>query len=155
LKQQWWQNSSGLLRWGKGAARYTVAMIVMGIDPGLANLGVGIVQEEGRSSRALYYNCFVTSSHVTMPERLLYLHRAVSQIIEIHQPEAVAMEEQFLKKQADTAFKVGQAVGVVQLACAMAGLPVHLYGQGHPQNSHPREQPRRRCPGPSPDPPCQ
>ncbi len=103
-------------------------MIVLGIDPGLANLGVGVVQEEGRTTTALYHNCFVTSSQVSMPDRLLYLYRALSQIIEIHQPEVAAMEEQFLKKQADTAFKVGQAVGVVQLACAVAGLPVHIYG---------------------------
>lgn len=107
---------------------YAVAMVVLGIDPGLANLGLGVVQEETRKSHALFYDCYETSSKRSLPERLGYLYQAVSDTIRIHQPQCVAMEEQFLKKQADIAFKVGQAVGVVQLAVFQAGLEMHTYG---------------------------
>ena len=103
-------------------------MIVLGIDPGLANLGVGIVEGDARKARHLHHVCIYTESAWKMPKRLLYLHAELSRLIEIYQPQAVAIEDQYLRKQADVAFKVGQAVGVVQLACAQAELPVHAYG---------------------------
>lgn len=103
-------------------------MIVLGVDPGLANLGLGLVEGDARKARHLHHACIVTESAWQLPRRLLYLHAEVSRLIEVYRPDAVAMEGQFLRKQADVAFKVGQAVGVVQLACAQADLPIHLYG---------------------------
>lgn len=103
-------------------------MIVLGIDPGLANLGVGIVDGDVRRARHLHHVCIYTESASLLPRRLLYLHTELTRLIEIFQPEAVAIEDQFLRRQADVAFKVGQAVGVVQLACAQAELPIHAYG---------------------------
>jgi len=103
-------------------------MIVLGIDPGLANLGVGIVDGDARKARHLHHVCIYTESAWELPRRLLYLHTELSRLIEVFQPEAVAIEEQYLRKQADVAFKVGQAFGVVQLACVQAELPVFSYG---------------------------
>lgn len=103
-------------------------MIVLGIDPGLANLGIGVVEGDARKARHLHHVCLVTESAWLMPRRLQYLHEEVSRLIGVFQPEAVAIEDQILRRQADVAFKVGQAFGVVQLACAQAGLPVHAYG---------------------------
>ncbi|MBB6099334.1 crossover junction endodeoxyribonuclease RuvC [Deinobacterium chartae] len=103
-------------------------MIVLGIDPGLANLGLGVVVEEGRRSRHLYHDCIVTPASLILPERLGRLYDAVSSTLRTHRPEAVSLEDQYLRKQADVAFKVGQAVGVIQLACAQAGVPVFTYG---------------------------
>jgi len=103
-------------------------MIVLGIDPGLANLGIGIVEGDARRARHIHHVCVYTESADVMPRRLLYLHQELTRLIDLHQPEAVAIEGQFLRRQADVAFKVGQAVGVVQLACAQAGLTVHPYG---------------------------
>lgn len=103
-------------------------MIVLGIDPGLANLGIGVVEGDVRKARHLHHVCLFTESAWIMPRRLQYLHEEVSRLIDVFQPESVAIEDQILRRQADVAFKVGQAFGVVQLACAQAGLPVHAYG---------------------------
>lgn len=103
-------------------------MIVLGIDPGLANLGIGLVEGNARKAQHLYHVCLTTESAWVMPRRLQYLHEEVTRLIAEYSPEAVAIEDQILRKQADVAFKIGQAFGVVQLACAQAGLPIHTYG---------------------------
>ncbi|ULH14453.1 crossover junction endodeoxyribonuclease RuvC [Deinococcus sp. KNUC1210] len=103
-------------------------MIVLGIDPGLANLGIGVVEGDARKARHLHHICLITEAAWIMPRRLNYLHSEVSRLLEEFQPEAVAIEDQILRRQADVAFKVGQAFGVVQLACAQAEVPVFSYG---------------------------
>lgn len=103
-------------------------MIVLGIDPGLANLGLGLVEGDIRRARHLHHVCLTTESAWLMPRRLQYLYEEVSRLLSEYQPDAVAIEDQILRKQADVAFKVGQAFGVVQLACAQAGVPIHAYG---------------------------
>ena len=103
-------------------------MIVLGIDPGLANLGLGLIEGDIRKARHLHHVCLTTQSAWIMPRRLQYIHSEVSRLLAEYQPEAVAIEDQILRRQADVAFKVGQAFGVVQLACAQAGVPVHPYG---------------------------
>lgn len=103
-------------------------MRVLGIDPGLANLGLGLVEGDVRKAKHLYHVCLTTQSAWLMPKRLQYLHEEVSRLLADYQPDAVAIEDQILRRQADVAFKVGQAFGVVQLACAQAGVPVHSYG---------------------------
>lgn len=112
---------------GVGVA-YADSMIVLGIDPGLANLGLGLIDGDVRKARHLHHVCVTTESAWLMPRRLQYIHEEVSRLLAEYQPEAVAIEDQILRKQADVAFKVGQAFGVVQLACAQAGVPVHAYG---------------------------
>ncbi|WP_019010986.1 crossover junction endodeoxyribonuclease RuvC [Deinococcus aquatilis] len=103
-------------------------MIVLGIDPGLANLGLGLVEGDVRRAKHLHHVCLTTESAWIMPRRLQYIHEEVSRLLAEYQPDAVAIEDQILRKQAEVAFKVGQAFGVVQLACAQAGVPVHSYG---------------------------
>ncbi|BDP40235.1 crossover junction endodeoxyribonuclease RuvC [Deinococcus aetherius] len=103
-------------------------MIVLGVDPGLANLGLGLVEGDVRKARHLHHICLTTESAWVMPRRLQYLHSEVSRLLAEYQPDAVAIEDQILRRQADVAFKVGQAFGVVQLACAQAGVPIHAYG---------------------------
>lgn len=103
-------------------------MIVLGIDPGLANLGLGVVEGNSRRAKHLHHSCIITTSSQTMPERLQCLYLAIQQLIAEHQPQVVAIEEQRLKKAGEVTFKVGQAYGVVQLACAQAGLAVYSYG---------------------------
>ncbi|WP_092263524.1 crossover junction endodeoxyribonuclease RuvC [Deinococcus reticulitermitis] len=103
-------------------------MIVLGIDPGLANLGLGLVEGDIRRARHLYHVCLTTQSAWLMPRRLQYIYEEVSRLLAEYRPDAVAIENQILRRQADVAFKVGQAFGVVQLACAQAGVPIHAYG---------------------------
>ena len=103
-------------------------MRVLGIDPGLANLGLGLVEGDVRRAKPLYHVCLTTESAWLMPRRLQYLHEELTRLLTEYRPDAVAIEDQILRRQADVAFKVGQAFGVVQLACAQAGVPVHAYG---------------------------
>lgn len=103
-------------------------MIVLGIDPGLANLGLGVVKGDVRRAQHLHHQVVLSHAKQPMPERLLALHSAVSQVLATYRPAAVAAEQQYLKAQADTVYKVGQAYGVVALACAQAGVPLHTYG---------------------------
>lgn len=103
-------------------------MRVLGVDPGLANLGLGVVDGDVRRAVCLHQECVTTPSSQEMGQRLLTLHRHVSAVIDEFQPDAVALEDQILRRQADVAFKVGQAYGVVQLTCGQRGLPVYGYG---------------------------
>ena len=99
-------------------------MIVLGIDPGTAALGYGIVERTGGVLRAVDYGCVTTSADVPLPERLLHIHTQVAELVETHRPDLVAVERLFFSKNAQTAFAVGQARGVVLLAAAQAGIPV-------------------------------
>ncbi len=99
-------------------------MIVLGIDPGTAALGYGIVERTGGNLRAIDYGCLGTSADTPMPERLLRIHGLVAELIETHHPDLVAVERVFFSRNAQTAFGVGQARGVVLLAAAQAGVEV-------------------------------
>lgn len=99
-------------------------MIVLGIDPGTAAMGYGIVERTGGSLRAVDYGCLVTSPDLDLPERLRRIHAQVAELIETHRPELVGVERLFFSRNAQTAFAVGQARGVVLLAAAQAGIPV-------------------------------
>jgi crossover junction endodeoxyribonuclease RuvC len=97
---------------------------VLGIDPGTAALGYGIVERTGGRLRAIDDGCLTTSPDLPLPERLLAVHRLVTDLIELHAPDLLAVERLFFSRNAQTAFGVGQARGVVLLAAAEAGVPV-------------------------------
>ena len=99
-------------------------MIVLGIDPGTAALGYGVVERRGGSIRAVDYGCITTSPDTSLPERLLAIHAEVAELMETHTPDLVAVERLFFTKNAQSAFGVGQARGVVLLAAAQSGIPV-------------------------------
>jgi len=101
---------------------------VIGVDPGLANLGFGIVEEVRREARYVAGEVVTTGSRTPQPERLRRLRQEFLTLIEQHRPHAVAIEGQFFHHQREVAFKVGQAVGVLLVTAAEAGLPVHEYG---------------------------
>ncbi|HEX5590068.1 MAG TPA: crossover junction endodeoxyribonuclease RuvC [Candidatus Limnocylindrales bacterium] len=96
-------------------------MIVLGIDPGTAALGWGIVDRTGGTLRLIDAGCLATSADLGLPERLLAVHRFVAELIARHDPEIVAVERLFFSRNAQTAFAVGQARGVVLLAAAETG----------------------------------
>ncbi|HEY7702093.1 MAG TPA: crossover junction endodeoxyribonuclease RuvC, partial [Candidatus Limnocylindrales bacterium] len=93
-------------------------MIVLGIDPGTAALGYGIVESSRGRLRAIDHGCLVTSPDAPLPDRLLAVHALVSELIAVHAPTIVAIERLFFSRNAQTAFGVGQARGVVLLAAA-------------------------------------
>jgi crossover junction endodeoxyribonuclease RuvC len=99
-------------------------VIVLGIDPGSAALGYGIVERTGSQLRAVDYGCLTTSADAPLPERLRDIHALVAELIETHHPDLLAVERLFFSRNAQTAFGVGQARGVVLLAAAQAGVEV-------------------------------
>jgi crossover junction endodeoxyribonuclease RuvC len=99
-------------------------VIILGIDPGTAAIGYGIVERSGSRLRAVDYGCLTTSADRSMPERLLEIHQLVDELIALHQPSIVAVERLFFSKNAQTAIAVGQARGVVLLAAAQHAKPV-------------------------------
>ncbi len=103
-------------------------MIVLGIDPGTAATGYGVVERNGAKLRALDYGCLETLPTQELPARLLEIHRAVTELILTHKPVQMGIERLFFNKNVQTAFAVGQARGVVLLAAAEHGLPVFEYG---------------------------
>jgi len=103
-------------------------VIVMGIDPGTAMCGYGLVSREGSLVRMVDYGCIQTSSDRALPERLLHIHEAVSELMTEHRPSSVGVERLFFNKNVQTATAVGQARGVILLAAAQHGVPVLEFG---------------------------
>ena len=99
-------------------------MIILGVDPGTAALGYGIVERNGGRLRAIDYGCLETSADLALPERLLAIHALLDELIQLHEPAVVAVERLFFSRNAQTAIAVGQARGVVLLAAAQHGRPV-------------------------------
>jgi crossover junction endodeoxyribonuclease RuvC len=99
-------------------------VIVLGIDPGTAALGYGIVERIGGRLREVDHGCLVTSPDVGLPERLLAIHSLVDELLSLHRPHLLGIERLFFSRNVQTAFGVGQARGVVLLAAAQHGTPV-------------------------------
>ncbi len=99
-------------------------MIILGIDPGTAALGWGIIEQTSGQLRAVDHGCLVTSADLPLGERLLAIHTGVRDLIARHDPAVVAVERLFFSRNAQTAMAVGHARGVVLLAAAEAGRPV-------------------------------
>jgi crossover junction endodeoxyribonuclease RuvC len=99
-------------------------VIVLGIDPGTAALGYGIVERTGGRLREVDHGCLVTSPDLGLPERLLAIHSLVDELLSLHQPHLLGIERLFFSRNVQTAFAVGQARGVVLLAAAQHGTPV-------------------------------
>ncbi|MBJ7329571.1 MAG: crossover junction endodeoxyribonuclease RuvC [Solirubrobacteraceae bacterium] len=101
-------------------------MVVLGIDPGTANTGFGVVRS-GRALAALDGGVIVTSSSSAPERRLTEIHARVAELIAEHEPDAVALEDLYFGQNVRSAFAVGQARGVVMLAAGQHGLPCTSY----------------------------
>ncbi len=101
---------------------------VVGIDPGIANLGIGAVKQEGTKAHLLNCQLIRTHSSEEASSRLLTLYTEVKGFLKVHKPQAVALESQYFHQQKEVAFKVGQAVGVCLLAAGELNIPVFEYG---------------------------
>jgi crossover junction endodeoxyribonuclease RuvC len=101
--------------------------VVMGIDPGAANLGFGVVRVEGSHMVALDGGVIETAPGEPIELRLERIHRALSELIAWHEPKAMAIEEIYFGKNAHSATVVGQASGVAMLAAAQGGVGCFAY----------------------------
>jgi crossover junction endodeoxyribonuclease RuvC len=102
-------------------------MRVLGIDPGTAITGYGLVEEVGGDLKLVAFGVIRTPAGQSLPGRLQLIYRAVSNLAEEWEPEAAAVEELFFSRNVRTAMSVGQARGVALLALADAGLDVAEY----------------------------
>lgn len=102
-------------------------MIVLGIDPGLANTGFGVVARRRGRLVALDGGVITTSSRTAVELRLKTLHDGIAELLATHQPDAVALEELYFGANVGSAMAVGQARGVVLLAAGQRGLGCHGY----------------------------
>jgi crossover junction endodeoxyribonuclease RuvC len=107
--------------------RINDVVVVLGIDPGTAHTGYGVVLARGSTLAALDGGVFCTAANETLEQRLTRIHGQVLELIERHEPEAVAVEDLFFGQNARSAFAVGQARGVTLLAAGQAGVPCFSY----------------------------
>ena len=102
-------------------------MLVLGVDPGIAITGWGVVSKDADDLHLVDYGTIDTSKNTPLPQRLQTIHRELGEIISQHRADAVAVEKLFFSKNVRTALTVGQARGVVLLAVAEGGVPLYEY----------------------------
>jgi len=102
-------------------------VIVLGIDPGLANTGYGVVAARAGALAALDGGVIRTAGDLPDELRLAEIHRTVAALLEEHRPDAVALEALYFGQNVRTAFAVGQARGAIMLAAGQQGLPCASY----------------------------
>lgn len=108
-------------------------MIILGIDPGTATTGYGVILAKDLDSKAddnfecLEYGSIKTSPEMAMPQRLKKLHNELSRLLKLHQPGIMVVENLFFFKNLKTVMPVSQAKGVILLTAAKKNIPVHEF----------------------------
>src|SRR5579862_460691 len=102
-------------------------MRVLGIDPGIAETGFGVVVVEGPRARAIDHGVLTTSSVQRLEQRIADIHTRMADLIVRHRPDAVALEDLYIGSNPRTVLSVGHARGAVLSACGLAGVPATGY----------------------------
>jgi crossover junction endodeoxyribonuclease RuvC len=100
---------------------------ILGIDPGLANVGYGVIDHEGQRSRLVASGTIETASHQPVAQRLKRIHDGLAEVIETHHPEVACIEDLFFCTNVRTAISVAQGRGACILATAVSGIPLAEY----------------------------
>lgn len=101
--------------------------VILGIDPGIAITGFGVVADHRGDARVVEFGVIRTQAEDPLPQRLQTLYAELSALLERHRPHAIAIEELFFAKNARTALTVGHARGVALLAAAQTGARIYQY----------------------------
>jgi crossover junction endodeoxyribonuclease RuvC len=102
-------------------------MLILGIDPGTATTGYGIVKKEGDRTKAVAFGAILTSPKESPADRLLSIYEQLGHLIDTYKPDVLVTERLFFSKNETTAFSVGRTVGVVLLLAAQKGIPTLEY----------------------------
>lgn len=102
-------------------------MIILGIDPGYAIVGYGVIEYRNSHYTTLDYGAVTTEAKTVFSDRLAKIYDGITEIIEKWNPEAVSLEELFFNSNTKTAIDVAQARGVILLAAKKSGVPVFEY----------------------------
>lgn len=102
-------------------------MIILGIDPGYATVGFGIVSQNKGYFNMVQCGAVTTAPDLSMPKRLLQIHEDLEQLIHTFQPDAMSIEELFFNTNVTTGIGVAQARGVILMTAEMNGVPVFEY----------------------------
>jgi crossover junction endodeoxyribonuclease RuvC len=101
--------------------------IVLGIDPGSRVTGYGVICSEGSQLTYIDSGCIRTESADNLSEKLDIIYRGISEVIRLHSPGEVGVEQVFMARNADSALKLGQARGAAIVACTFNHIPVFEY----------------------------
>ncbi len=104
-----------------------MGQLVLGIDPGTRFVGFGLIEIERGKYRAIDHGFFPVDKKRSFPERLLQIHRAIFDLLDKYQPDAVAVEEVYVSQNAKTTLRLGHARGVILLAIIEKDIPIAEY----------------------------
>ena len=130
-------------------------MRILGIDPGFATIGFGVVDSEGGRQQLVKCGVITTPAHTSLASRLAQLYNDLTQLLELFQPDAVSVEELFFNTNITTGIAVAHGRGVILLACEKAGVKIYEYtplqvkqavvGYGRAEKKQVMEMVRRIC----------
>ncbi|ADY56413.1 Crossover junction endodeoxyribonuclease ruvC [Syntrophobotulus glycolicus DSM 8271] len=102
-------------------------MLILGIDPGTATTGYGLIEKTGQKITPVEYSCWRTPAGLPMPQRLLMLSEFLEEVLGKYSPSHLVVEELFFNRNVTTVISVGQARGVILLAAAKYKIPAYEY----------------------------
>ena len=102
-------------------------MVILGIDPGVATIGFGIIRAERGKNTLIQYGVITTPPGIPLSERLVQIYNDMEQLIETFKPDEMAVEELFFSKNITTGISVAHGRGVILLAAEKLGIPVFEY----------------------------
>ena len=135
-------------------------MRILGIDPGIATIGFGVIDFSGREYKLVNCGVITTPAHTVLSARLEQIYDDMCQLLELFKPDAVSIEELFFNTNITTGIAVAHGRGVLLLACRKAGVAIYEYtplqvkqavvGYGRAEKKQVMDMVRRICALPSP-----
>lgn len=102
-------------------------MVILGIDPGYAIVGYGVIEYKSNRFKVLDFGAITTQAHTDFNDRLYHIYSALTNLVEIYKPDAMAIEKLFFNTNQKTAIDVAQARGVILLSARQHGVPIFEY----------------------------
>ena len=135
-------------------------MRILGIDPGIATIGFGVIDKEKGKNKLVQCGVITTPAHTSLASRLAQIYSDMLQLIDLFKPDAVSIEELFFNTNITTGIAVAHGRGVILLACENAGLKIYEYtplqvkqavvGYGRAEKKQVMEMVKRICSLPAP-----